>query len=197
MPEPRQRPGRQTILKRPIPTQRSTFKTYHVARVGSSRDVGLARERRAPDGMLAGDYYRVRERGLARDVIRRMLRRAPLHARTVRRRAWDVQVGQSAHSAAGLCALSAAVTRLLSSPKTLDLPQHTAARAVPIAHWDSGSTSMVVRSHIRSWARTAGTPRSYPVTCTRRAVAMPPTSPIRICPCAQTSRPRHDGSCIA
>jgi glycosyltransferase involved in cell wall biosynthesis len=32
--------------------------------------------------MLAGDYYRARERGSARDVIRRMLRRAPLRAKT-------------------------------------------------------------------------------------------------------------------
>lgn len=32
--------------------------------------------------MLAGDYYRARERGLARHVVRRMLLRAPLRART-------------------------------------------------------------------------------------------------------------------
>jgi len=32
--------------------------------------------------MLAGDYYRAQERTLARAVIRRMLRRAPLRAKT-------------------------------------------------------------------------------------------------------------------
>jgi GT2 family glycosyltransferase len=32
--------------------------------------------------MLAGDYYRAQERTLARDVIRRMLQRAPLRAKT-------------------------------------------------------------------------------------------------------------------